>query len=101
MRLHGFDEAHGFPPEILDYYVEAAEYVAGKEAELFLERVEGQIGEDEAAAMLEFALPAMLDFFGMIRQKSFLRNIGDRTRRGSDLNPVKPGTGKNSQMPKS
>ena len=92
MRLHGFDEEHGFPPEILDYYVEAAEYVAGKEAELFLERVEGQIGEDEAAAMLEFALPAMLDFFGMIRQKSFLRNIGDRTRRGSEFKPVKPGT---------
>lgn len=92
MRLVGFDEEHGFPPEILDYYVEAAEYVAGKEAQLFLERVEGQIGEDEAAAMLEFALPAMLDFFGIIRQKTFLRNIGDRTKKGSDIRAVKPGT---------
>lgn len=91
MRQVGFDEEHGFPPEILDYYVEAAEYVAGKEAQLFLERVEGRIGEDEAAAMLEFALPAMLDFFGIIRQKSFLRNIGDRTKAGGDIKIVKPG----------
>jgi DNA-binding transcriptional MerR regulator len=92
MRGVGFDEEHGFPPEILDYYVEAAEYVAGKEAQLFLDRVEGQIGEDEAAAMLEFALPAMLDFFGIIRQKTFLRNIGDRTKKGSDIEAIKPGT---------
>jgi DNA-binding transcriptional MerR regulator len=92
MRQVGFDEEHGFPPEILDYYVEAAEYVAGKEAQLFLERVEGRIGEQEAAAMLEFALPAMLDFFGIIRQKIFLRNIGDRTKAGSDIKAVKPGS---------
>lgn len=92
MRKVGFDEEHGFPPEILDYYIEAAEYVAGKEAQLFLERVEGRIGEDEAAAMLEFALPAMLDFFGIIRQKAFLRNIGDRTKKGSDIKIIKPGT---------
>ena len=92
MRQVGFDEQHGFPPEILDYYVEAAEYVAGKEAQLFLDRVEGQIGEDEAAAMLEFALPAMLDFFGIIRQKTFLRNIGDRTKKGSDIEAIKPGS---------
>ncbi len=92
MRRVGFDEDLGFPPEILDYYVEAAEYVAGKEAQLFLERVEGRIGEDEAAAMLEFALPAMLDFFGIIRQKIFLRNIGDRTKQGGDIMVVKPGS---------
>ena len=92
MRRVGFDEQHGFPPEILDYYVEAAEYVAGKEAQLFLDRVEGQIGEEEAAAMLEFALPTMLDFFGIIRQKTFLRNIGDRTKKGSDIEAVKPGS---------
>ena len=92
MRQVGFDEQHGFPPEILDYYVEAAEYVAGKEAQLFLDRVEGQIGEEEAAAMLEFALPAMLDFFGIIRQKTFLRNIGDRTKKGNDIEAIKPGT---------
>jgi DNA-binding transcriptional MerR regulator len=92
MRQVGFDEEHGFPPEILDYYVEAAEYVAGMEAQLFLERVEGRIEEHEAAAMLEFALPTMLDFFGIIRQKIFLRNIGDRTKTGSDIKAAKPGS---------
>ena len=60
------------------------------EAKLFLERVEGKMGEDEAAAMLEFALPAMLDFFGIIRQKVFLRNIGLKTRKGGTLRPRKP-----------
>ncbi len=91
MRLAGFDEEHGFPPEILDYYAEAAEYVAGKEARLFLERVEGRIDEDEAAAMLEFALPAMLDFFGIIRQKMFLKNISQNTRQGAMVLPRRPG----------
>lgn len=91
MREVGFDEEHGFPPEILDYYVEAAEYVAGKEARIFLDKVEGRIGEDEAAAMLEFALPTMLNFFGIIRQKAFLRNIGDRTRKGRDIKVSRPG----------
>ena len=91
MRLAGFDEEHGFPPEILDYYIEAAEYVAGKEAKLFLEQVEGRIGEDEAAAMLEFALPAMLDFFGIIRQKVFLKNISGKTRRGAAIRARRPG----------
>lgn len=92
MREIGFDEDHGFPPEILDYYVEAAEYVAGKEARLFLERFEGRIAQDQAAAMLEFALPMMLDFFGIMRQRAFLRNIRDKTRKGADIPAVAPGS---------
>lgn len=91
MRRVGFDEEHGFPPEIVAYYIEAAEYVAAKEAQLFLERVEGRIGEDEAAAMLEFALPTMLDFFGLIRLKAFLRNIGQKTRSDAEIKPIPPG----------
>ncbi len=79
MRERGFDEDKGFPPEILDYYIEAAEIVAGNEARLFLERVEGRIDENEAAQMLEFALPTMLEFFGLLRLKIFLRNIGRQT----------------------
>ncbi len=85
MRVAGFDEGNGFPPEILGYYIEAAEYVAGKEAQIFLTQVEGRIEEDEAANMLEFALPAMLEFFGLIRLKFFLRNIGKATR-GDGIN---------------
>ncbi len=89
MREAGFDEERGFPPEILGYYIEAAQYVAGKEAQLFLERVEGRIDEDEAASMLEFALPTMLEFFGLIRLKAFLRNIG-RATRGDAIDVVAP-----------
>lgn len=84
MRAAGFDEERGFPPDILDYYTNAAEYVAENEARLFLERVEGKIDENEAATMLEFALPAMLDFFGILRQKAFLRKIGEKTRGQKD-----------------
>lgn len=80
MREAGFDEHNGFPPDILGYYMEAAEIVATNEARLFLDRVEGRIDEVEAANMLEFALPTMLDFFGLIRVKSFLRNIAQRTK---------------------
>jgi len=92
MRRVGFDEEHGFPPEILDYYIEAAEFVAANEARLFLERVEGVIGEDEAASMLEFALPTMLTFFGILRQRAFLNFIGDRTRTGADISVKRPGS---------
>lgn len=80
MRVAGFDEKNGFPPDILGYYLEAAEIVAGNEARMFLERVEGRIDEEQAATMLEFALPTMLDFFGLIRLKSFLGHIRARTR---------------------
>ncbi len=90
MRQVGFDEERGFPPEILDYYIKAAEYVAGNEAKLFLERVEGRIDEHEAANMLEFALPAMLDFFGIIRQKIFLRNIRESTQTGKKIKVTAP-----------
>lgn len=95
MRQAGFDEERGFPPEILGYYIDAAEYVAGQEAQIFLEQVQGRIEETEAAAMLEFALPAMLEFFGLIRLKAFLRNIGAATRGGeiSFTPPGKPGSG--------
>lgn len=85
MRDVGFDEEHGFPPDILSYYVEASEFVAANEAKIFLEKVEGRMGEDEAAAMLEFALPSMLDFFGIMRQKAFLRMIGEHTRDGRKI----------------
>ena len=78
MRRAGFNEENGFPPDILDYYGKAARYVAGMEADLFIEKAEGRINEEQAAVMLEFALPAMLDFFGIIRQKIFLENLKNK-----------------------
>jgi hypothetical protein len=82
MRVAGFVEGAGFPPDILAYYRHASEYVAGNEAMLFLDRTEGRIGEDEAAAMLQLALPLMLDFFGLLRLKAFMRNIHGATQEG-------------------
>jgi DNA-binding transcriptional MerR regulator len=82
MRRAGFVESADFPPEILGFYVEAAEYLAANEATKFLERTEGRISEQEAAAMLDVGLPRMLDFFGLLRLKFFLRNI-QRARRGN------------------
>ena len=90
MRKVGFDEEHGFPPGILDYYLEAAEFVAGKEAQIFMEKIEGRITEEDAAAMLEIALPSMLTYFGIIRQKLFLRNLREITAgRASAINAKK------------
>ncbi|WP_374413765.1 MerR family transcriptional regulator [Novosphingobium colocasiae] len=85
MREAGFDEDHGFPPDILSYYVEGSEYIAANEAKIFLDQVEGRIGQTEAAAMLELALPFMLDFFGILRQKAFLRMIRAKTREGATI----------------
>ncbi|MDB5699217.1 MAG: merR regulatory family protein [Alphaproteobacteria bacterium] len=75
MRRAGFVESANFPPEIVRFYVEAAQYVAGNEATKFLERSEGRISEEDAAAMCDVALPRMLDLFGLMRLKFFLRNI--------------------------
>ena len=75
MRSYGFTEENGFPPNILTFYVEPAETIAAQEASIFLDRTEGKIDEDAAAAMLQKALPAMLDFFGLLRVKAFLRHI--------------------------
>lgn len=89
MREAGFIEGAGFPPQILAYYRDAAEYVAANEARLFLERTEGRITADEGASMLQIALPQMLDFFGVMRLKAFMRNIEDATVHGKPV-PVLP-----------
>ncbi|WCT73769.1 MerR family transcriptional regulator [Sphingomonas naphthae] len=75
MRKVGFLEDLDFSPKMLDFYVEAARFVAGWEARTFLDRTEGMIGEEAAAAMIERALPLMLNFFGLLRRKEFMRNI--------------------------
>lgn len=75
MRRAGFDEAANFHPDSLDHYMRAADYLARAEAEKFLARTEGRMSEEKAAEMLRIALPLMLDFFGLLRTKFFLRNI--------------------------
>jgi DNA-binding transcriptional MerR regulator len=75
VREVGFVEETGFPPENIAFYLEAAETVAQNEAGLFVERSGGRIADDRAATMLHVALPLMLDFFGLLRIKAFMRNI--------------------------
>ena len=75
MRNEGFLEDLDFSPKMLDFYVEAARFVGGWEARTFLDRTEGRIDEDSAAAMIERALPLMLNFFGLLRRKEFLAGI--------------------------
>lgn len=75
IRELGFDESSGFPPENIAFYLQAAEEVAAREAEVFLKGSAGRISEENAAVMLQGALPLMLDFFGLLRLKAFMRNI--------------------------
>jgi len=75
MRSAGFTEEAGFTPRMLTFYLEPSNDVGSREAQLFLERTEGKIDEDVAAAMLQVALRIMLDFFGLLRMKTFMRRI--------------------------
>jgi DNA-binding transcriptional MerR regulator len=83
MRKEGFLEGLDFSPKMLDFYVEAARFVGGWEARTFLDRTEGRIDEEAAAAMIERALPLMLNFFGLLRRKEFMKAIrtGDAAER--------------------
>jgi DNA-binding transcriptional MerR regulator len=75
MRSAGFTEKSGFTPQVLAFYLEPSDFIASREAAIFLERTEGKISADRAAKMLQFALRVMLDFFGLLRMKAFMRNI--------------------------
>lgn len=75
MRAAGFTEEAGFSPDILAFYIAPSEAVAAQEAAIFLDRTEGKISAEVAAAMLQSALRVMLDFFGLLRMKAFMRNI--------------------------
>ncbi|MFM6853401.1 MAG: MerR family transcriptional regulator, partial [Sphingopyxis sp.] len=75
MRKAGLTEDIGFHPGMLAFYLEPAESIASQEASLFLERTEGKMDEGVAAEILEEALRGMLDFFGLLRVKFFLRHI--------------------------
>jgi DNA-binding transcriptional MerR regulator len=75
MRSAGFTEEVGFTPDILAFYLEPSNKVASREAQLFLEHTEGKIDDESAAAMLQIAFKIMLDFFGLLRMKTFMRRI--------------------------
>lgn len=75
IREAGFVDENGFPPENIAFYKEAAEMVAAHEASIFFGAGEQRIEEEQAAAMLHTALPLMLDFFGLLRIKEFMRHV--------------------------
>lgn len=75
MRQSGFTEDLGFSPEMLTFYLQPAAAIARQESALFLERTEGRIDGETAAAMLQVGLRLMLDFFGLLRMKRLLENI--------------------------
>lgn len=93
MRKAGFDQRLDYTPDILGFYIEAADFVGRWEAATFIERVEGHIDVDEAAKMVEQALPLMLDFFGLMRQRAFFHHVeAIRAGKGTDrpVGTVKP-----------
>jgi DNA-binding transcriptional MerR regulator len=75
MRDAGFEETANFYPEVLDHYTKSADYLAYAEATRFVARTEGLISEEPAADMLKVGLPLMLDFFGLLRMKYFIRYL--------------------------
>ena len=83
MRRVGFDQRLDYTPDILGFYTKAADFVGRWEAATFMERVDGHIDVDQAATMVEHALPLMLDFFGLLRQRAFFRHV-DVIRAGEE-----------------
>ncbi|MBA4284930.1 MAG: MerR family transcriptional regulator [Xanthomonadaceae bacterium] len=81
MRAAGFTEELGFTPDICKLHVAAAEALAHQELEIFLDRVSGQRQEDPTADMAQAALTHLLSFFGLIRLKTVLADLRQRTPR--------------------
>lgn len=75
MRAAGYKEDLGFGPEIVSFYREPAETIARAESQLFLERVEGKMDEQQAAEMFQAGIRLMIDFFSLLRTKALLRNL--------------------------
>lgn len=75
MRKGGFDAGLDYSPDILGFYNEAADFVGRWEARTFLDHASGKVSIEEAVRLIEHALPLMLDFFGLLRQRAFLRHL--------------------------
>jgi DNA-binding transcriptional MerR regulator len=88
MREAGFEESANFFPEVLDHYTKSADYLAYAEATRFVARTGGLIREEMAADMLRTGLPLMLDFFGLLRMKYFIRYLAAESEgRLADVEP--------------
>lgn len=83
MREGGFAETLEFSPDILGHYLEAADFTGQWMAAQFLERLQGKVDVRTAAGMVEHALPLMLDFFGLLRTKSFFHYLEEFRKTGA------------------
>jgi len=95
MRQAGFDQRLNYTPDILGFYSQAADFVGRWEATTFLARVDGHVAVDDAAIMVEHALPLMLDFFGLLRQRAFFAHVeairaGTQTDHPGDMTMALP-----------
>jgi DNA-binding transcriptional MerR regulator len=75
MRASGYTEELGFAPDILSFYKGPADTIAQAESRLFLERVEGKLDEQDAAALFQVGMRLMIDFFSLLRVKALLNYI--------------------------
>lgn len=78
IREAGFVEEAGFTPANIGFYLEAAQMVARREAEIFFGNSLVPLDDDESARMLHVALPLMLDFFGLLRLKAFMAIVREQ-----------------------
>lgn len=80
IRAAGFVEEVGFLPENIAFYRRAADYLAAREARIFFRQAKEHFGEAETMAALERGLPLMLEFFGLLRIKAFIRRAAAVSR---------------------
>lgn len=78
MRAAGFTEELGFTPEVCKLHVAAAQALAHEELRIFLAHMSGR-PEDPAADMAQAALTHLLSFFGLIRVKTVLDDLRQRS----------------------
>lgn len=79
IREAGFVEERGFPPDNIAFYLDLARLLAAREADVFFASG-STIAPEDAAAMLDTALPLMLEFFGLLRGKAFLEEVRRRQK---------------------
>lgn len=79
LRAAGFTEARGFTADICRLHVETAQQLAHSELKIFLDALSGKESEERVAAMAEAAFTPLLSFFGLVRIKTVLAYLRDRS----------------------
>lgn len=75
LRQSGFTEERGFSVETLEMYKEIVDVLAKRELRVFANRVTGKVSEDEAAKMVEIAIPLLNNLIGLLRKQSIVRVV--------------------------